>query len=240
MKRGLLPKGFTVVEVLIFLAVSGALAVSAMLFVSGMQNKTQFNQASNDFLQQVDMTINNTTNGYYAGSDNIKCQRDPSGNIKITDTLTKRGTNADCIFLGRAIKLDLNSDTYTIYDIAGLRKTGSNKEVTSLAEARPTLIEQTKQEYVYRNGLKLKKITENYDYVGFFGSLAQVSASGDIQSSSQQTDFAGFNNLSTLTMNPSEGVELCLDDGQYFAKILIGGNDRKATTSMTSGKGVCS
>ena len=257
MKRGRLPQGFTIVEVLIFLAVSGALAVSAMFFIAGMQNKTQFNQAANDVLQQINTVINNVSNGYYAGNDNVDCTASSSGPV-LTNTTKSRGTNKDCILLGRAI--DFNANSFVIRDIVGLRERTSGGDVTSIAEAKPKEISATEQIVNYKNGLRYRPGISLKDAagsprasIGFFGTLAQVSASGDIETSAQQSDFIGFpgNIATSLSSFPTnynternKQLVLCLDSGGaggQRAIITIGGPDvASATTSMTIASGECS
>ena len=68
MKSGLKSRGFTIVEVLIFLAVSSALMVSAFTLISGSQNKAAFTVGINDVQQQINAVINNVSNGYYSES----------------------------------------------------------------------------------------------------------------------------------------------------------------------------
>lgn len=53
MKRGNIPFGFTIIETMIFLAVSGALLASSLLLVSGSQNKSQFNNAVRDLNRKL-------------------------------------------------------------------------------------------------------------------------------------------------------------------------------------------
>ena len=73
MKRGINPLGFTIVETMIFLAVSGALVVVGLSAVYGTQGRSEFRVAVNDAQQQIDKVINNVSNGYYADTSNISC-----------------------------------------------------------------------------------------------------------------------------------------------------------------------
>lgn len=262
MKRGRLPQGFTIIEVLIFLAVSGALAISALFFVSGMQNKTQFNQAANDVLQQISSVINNVDNGYYGGSDNVACSVVTGVPVASVGATKERGTNQACIFMGRVLEFK-DQDSFIIHDVVGRRQTTAGSEVTTVVDAMPRLITGTAQTIHYKNGLRFKvgaslKDSTNvggYGAIGFFGTLAQASLNPDqgLETSAQQSDFiilenstTALNNLSNTTYNirRNKQMTLCLDSGSsggQRAIITIGGQNgaSSATTTMTIDTGVC-
>ena len=265
MKRGRQTQGFTIVETMIFLAVSGALLLSAIAFITSTQSNTQFNQAANDALQQINGVINNVADGYYAGNDNVTCS--VSGNA-ITSVgigpANARGTNDKCVFLGRVIEFGTGAadNRFTVHDVAGLRTIssgGAEIEVTDMATASSTLVTGTEQIVTYRNGLRFGKLTQGavdgFDAVGFFGTLGKVVSSGlnagQLQTASQQNDFVGFryNQISTGALRGDyvtnkdasrDGMTLCLTDGERQAEIIIRGQRRSANTSMVIGIGTCS
>lgn len=264
MKRGRKTQGFTIVETLIFLAVSGALLLSAIVFISSTQNKTQFNQAANDALQQINGVINNVADGYYAGDDNVTCTVSGSAITSVgTGATNARGTNDKCVFLGRIIEFGTgaNDDKFTVHDVAGLRTVtsgGVETEVASMANASPTVVGGTEQVVTYRNGLRFGKLTRGsvtgFDAVGFFGTLGKVVSSGinagQLETASQQNDFVGFryNQITSGALTSAyqsnkdasqDGMTLCLTDGQRQAEITIGGQRRSANTSMVIGMGTC-
>ena len=65
--------GFTIVEVIIVLAVSSVLLVSALSLVGGQQKKAEFTQALSDIQSQIDGVMNNVATGYYANPGNFQC-----------------------------------------------------------------------------------------------------------------------------------------------------------------------
>ena len=76
MKQGGYPKGtggFTIVETLIVLAVSGLLLISAIVMISGRTNKTQFTTAANDLKQSLEQVINEISSGYFPNANNFQC-----------------------------------------------------------------------------------------------------------------------------------------------------------------------
>ena len=246
MKSGLKSRGFTIVEVLIFLAVSSALMVSAFALISGSQDKASFTQSINDVQQQIDSVINNVANGYYsAGETQRKCTLnngvpdfDPDPNNTVD-----RGSSAQCIFLGRFIAFEDGSDEYIVYNVAGARQIAGS-DVKTMAEANPTIIPDTEQKYTLKNGLTFEKdpvgVTNNA--FGFFNGLGN----GISDSGYQQASFYGFKSSASQLLptgfaqdfdygkDPTNGYALCFNSGttNQSGVITIGGSGRTATSSL--------
>jgi type II secretory pathway pseudopilin PulG len=242
MKSGLKSRGFTIVEVLIFLAVSSALMVSAFALISGSQSKTAFTQSINNVQQQIDSVINNVANGYYsAGETQNKCTVDNSGVLNFDDPNGSRGSSDQCIFLGRFIAFKDGSNEYTVYNVAGRRlKNGS--DVILMADANPKIIPGTEQKYTLKNGLTFNSNGGNNAF-GFFNGLGTPPGVSD--SGYQQASFYGFSYSNDQSLdsfasgfdsskNPSNGYALCFNSGttNQSGIITIGGDDRTATSSL--------
>lgn len=191
---GLKSQGFTIVEIMIFLAVSGAIMISALRMVSGAQNKNEFIVAVNDIEQQINGIINNVSTGYYANVGNFTngytCEKS-MGAPKFTNAPGKQGTNQQCIFVGRMIQFGADAlvpgtrpNKYVTYNIVGIRQDASGNQITSPAEARPLLIApeappptrperanfpDAREEDYLRNGLEMK-----------WGFYARYEASGAV------------------------------------------------------------
>jgi len=141
MKTGMRAHGFTIVEVIIVMAVTAALLASALALFSGKQAAVEFNQASNDIQSQVNQVIDNVNAGYYTRPANFTCMKNgPDTAPTITTASQDIGTNADCIFLGRVIQFGVgtNDARFNIYNLAGLHyDPGTTDTVSSLANASP-------------------------------------------------------------------------------------------------------
>ena len=252
MKSGLKSRGFTIVEVLIFLAVSSALMVSAFALISGSQNKASFTQSINDVQQQMDSVINNVANGYYAdGSKSQQCTVDTNGTLIFTDdpTADTKGTSSQCIFLGRFIAFEDGSDDYTVYNVAGRRQI-AGKDVTKMEDANPKIIPNSQQTYKLKNGLTFKGTPNAF---GFFNGLGKSSGVSDqLNSGYQQASFYGFEFATDLPgdfasqydnggKDPLGGYKLCFDSGttNQSGVITIGGSGRTATSSLEIKGGSC-
>jgi type II secretory pathway pseudopilin PulG len=134
-------EGFTIVETMIVLAITGLLFVIAVLAVGGRQNEAEFQQAANDVQSQLQQTIGQVGSGDYQYNNNFTCSVGigPLGTPapSIQPGTSGQGQNTDCIFMGKAVQfgLNTNSSTMIVYPIAGLRANNG-----SLSQAAPTAI----------------------------------------------------------------------------------------------------
>lgn len=131
--------GFTIVESLIVLGVSGMLFVSMAILVSGQQSKARFRSAMSDVTTQIQQTINEVGSGHYPSLGNFTCSA--SGIppvVGISPGGSSQGTNANCTFLGRAMMFGIPStdpEEYRIHTIVGLRQTATGGQPATLQEA---------------------------------------------------------------------------------------------------------
>ncbi len=153
MISGAYSRGYTIVEVLIFLAVSGALLASALSLFGGQQRRTQFTQAVRELDSQIQDIINDVSTGFYPNNGSVRCAYDPAGGglpgsgIKLTNgSGTTQGTNSDCIFVGRVIQFSPQGEgqgAMHIHTVAGQRQVmeGSlRRESKTLSETKAILI----------------------------------------------------------------------------------------------------
>ena len=126
LKKGM-ESGFTIIEVMVVLAVSGAILLAAIYLVGGRQNDTEFTQAINDIQSQIQETINDTINGYYPYSASFQCST--SGAPGNTGQGTSGSISGACTFVGKALQFGVlkgdgsgnhtNPEQYETYTIAG-------------------------------------------------------------------------------------------------------------------------
>lgn len=138
-------RAFTIVEVLIVLAVTGMLFVSAAILIAGRRQQTEFNQAIRQVQQQIQQVINDVATGYYPKTDNFVCTVNGTNPPTISPGVSEQGTNSDCIFMGRTIQFQVagtSPEQFKVYTIVGRRlsSTGSGDDSTSRATARPVAI----------------------------------------------------------------------------------------------------
>ena len=241
MKRGLDNKAYTIVEVIIVLAVSSALLVSALLLVGGQQNKTQFNQSVRDIEQQVQDIINNVATGYYSRSTDFTCSNN-AGILTISEGHSGLGSNKDCIFIGRVVQFNVegNGENFAVYNIVGLRENGG-EAITDLALAQPTILNGTTEYRTLKYGLSAINCY-GVGAVGFISTLGQ-SSGGNLESGSQNVELrsvtgvnCGDNEFSgAVTFSaPVSDVKVCFKSGgtNQYADLIIGGNGRQTSTQL--------
>lgn len=137
MKASRKQSGFTIVETMIVLAVTGALFLLAFAAINGKQNITEFQQAINDIQSQIRQTIAQVGSGDYQDTNNFTCDG-TGGTLQIQPGSGSQGTNTGCIFLGRVLQFGVhntNPQQYVTYPIAGLQNNNG-----SLSSAAPDAI----------------------------------------------------------------------------------------------------
>lgn len=248
--------GYTIVEVMIFLAVSGALLVSALMLVGGQQRKTEFSQAVREIENVVQDIINDVSTGYYSRPSDFTCVND-GGTVKITPGANALGTNKDCMFVGRLIQFAVagtDKEGYSTFTTVGLRQLGDTI-VENLTDANPTILGSSTQKHTLKYGLKAKKMTccsgANIGVVGFFASL---DGSGGTSGGSQHTDLRAYSAsaldqteiantlvVSDLVVAGADGVIICFESSgtDQHANLIIGGNNRQTSTQLEIENGPC-
>ncbi|HUC87911.1 MAG TPA: hypothetical protein VMR95_02075 [Candidatus Binatia bacterium] len=148
MKGGEQPHGFTIIEVTIFLAVSGVIFISALTLMSGKQDRTEFSTGISQLTSQLQTAISNIANGYYttANSD-FSCSAGVSRpSIAYGSSIVSRGANIGCTYIGEVIQFDPGpqvsssvNQPYVVYPIVGNQyQSGTTEPVSNISEAKPT------------------------------------------------------------------------------------------------------
>ncbi|HET6924789.1 MAG TPA: hypothetical protein VFH39_03100 [Candidatus Saccharimonadales bacterium] len=166
--------GFTIVETLIVLAVTGFLFVSIAGLISGRQGKTEFQTAINGLQQQIQQIINETESGYYPNGVDYSC----TAGLGLPPTISTgtpgkgQGANSSCIFLGKVLQFGpsdaayKNPEKYLVWPIAGnqnLAGAGSDGLLgagdQTLAKSYPTPIVPIRSSSALQSGLTVDHMT---------------------------------------------------------------------------------
>lgn len=135
--------GYTILEVLIFIAVSSLMFVSAMRAINGRQKQVQFTQSVQEFDAKIKDVINDVTTSYYPRNETVDC-RVSGGDVIINNgTNQDLGTNDECIYVGKVIHFQSEGDdtAMRIYAMAGRRYADSALTPSlSISEARPKAV----------------------------------------------------------------------------------------------------
>lgn len=242
MKGGKRPLGYTIIEVMIVLAVSGVMFVLAATFIAGKQQRTAFTAGSNEFTTQLQTVITQVTDGQYSDIA-FGCQLAGGGTSLALTVAGERGKNPQCIFLGKFIHfIEGGNDTkFEIYSLAGARK--ATTLGTSLAT--PIVVPGGADLTLHRTvpqSLSVSNVTITrpgspsqirvYGF-GFVQGLGTVSGDG-YASGGQATQMVYSPSFTTNpadpvgalsppnTLQPADSATVCLTDGSRFATLLFG------------------
>lgn len=137
-------EGYTIVEVLIFLAVTGLLFAGAVVLIGGQQGRAEFSSSVNEFETEIRDVINNVATGYYPSTQQIDCSVSAGSRPLLSSGSNNQGTNENCIYLGRVIQFAPvgSKGGYILHSVAARRfePVNNKNDVVSLSEALPVLI----------------------------------------------------------------------------------------------------
>jgi hypothetical protein len=225
--------GFTVLETLIFLAVSTALFVTSVGLITDQQNKVEFSFGIQELTSELRDAVNDVSTGYYKRDGDFRCRKNPgNGKIQILPPGAdgEQGTNKDCIFIGRVVQFSpspistgFNTDqVYRIYTVIGVRtetENGLEVEVNTIQDARPTILDAASEtgspsfsEKIIPNGIQIKRAVNgsggNAAAFGFLTNFVEYSDNAVIESSPRNTSFAALAvNFNSSPANVNAQVE---------------------------------
>jgi len=236
--------GYTILEVLIFMAVSSLMFVSAMGAISGRQKQVQFTQSVQEFDAKIKDVINDVTTSYYPTNATVGCSIS-GGEVQINTGINQNiGTNSDCIYVGKVIHFQSEGDgtDLRIYAMAGKRYSDSKlTPSTSISNAKPKAVTSTQtgftesaENFTTLYGLRVTRVF-NQDINGAltdYGSVGVMSNFGGSSISEAQSVQIGgirgslmggdtqisINRINQITDNPA-GSAL----PGYFEKDTDGG-----------------
>lgn len=214
--------GFTIVEVMVFLAISGITFIIAASFISGKEAQAEYNTGMNQANLQVQTIINNVSNGNYALPAGAALGCSFSGGRPYVTKIAPQPNNVameGCTFVGTVLEPNYNSSPYQyyLYTVAGCQNylgAGSSYQCstnprnpipTSLEQERPEAVRWLSGSKIWDNGIGLTKIFAvegtNWDQLsalGFFGSFPSMN-SGVLESGAEPINMVYFNGTSANT-----------------------------------------
>jgi len=247
--------GFTIIEVLLVLAISGGLFVSAVVMISGRQNQAAFEQATHQVQSQIQQVLNDVSTGFYPSNGDFKCTAASSSQSPtLSAGLTAQGANSGCIFVGKALQFKVGTadpEQFAVYTIAGLKKGGAGGgESASLANARPVLVApnpsqvgsnypDNSENQELQHGLTVNRMwyrdSADADHdigaIAFINSFGGYSGSGELLSGSGHVDIVAADNSGNTTA-------LGLSKPDMVQALNNGGGNRLVTGALNPSGGV--
>lgn len=246
------PLGYTIVEVMIVLAVSGMMFLIAANFINGKQQRAAFTQGSNDTVSQLQNIVEDVTNGHYSDVP-IACQASASS-ISFPTGSDAQGTHQDCVFLGKIVHFygpAGQATNYNVFSIAAGRNISGQLSSSTTAVAAITTPGLTTTAAIPQ-GLYVKSMSvqpvsgspaNNVYNIGFAQGLGTIdAATGTYQTSNQPVSLIYTTGLAATTKGdassvgggnilPAVSATMCISDGTRYAQIFVGG---ASTTSASS------
>lgn len=231
MKGVIRPSGYTIVEVMIVLAISGAMFLIAANFISGKQAATAFTAGSHEFTSQVQDVINQVITGKYSDVGfTCTTSAPPTSTISISSAPSAQGTNPDCVFLAKAIQINDNSDPtkYAVYTLAGARNSPS---ITNMMPVIAGSALDLTAHFAVPQSLKITSVTVD-KYLGT--EEDDVKSFGFAQSTNNSSFGAQTVNLiylppantlaaaTTASFLTAQSVTVCITDSSRYADVTIG------------------
>lgn len=252
-------RGYTIIEVMIALAVSGIMLMSSIALFRGQNTKAQFDQAMADVNSEITTRLKEVSTSLFAGSENYNCTAAAGSFASITATAggPKESGNEDCIALGKAFHVIPSQGDIYIYSVIGSRYTtcGSTTcPVTSLANAKATIAwpgsgESLVQQYSAAGSVKLLSSKVNSatsaNLVGYY-----IDLTGDNTSSNGGEFLIGKYYSSAPAEHDNSAVQTCIQSscsstdmslwemcfsdaqGQKTAKLQVMNSSAGATTNL--------
>jgi prepilin-type N-terminal cleavage/methylation domain-containing protein len=252
MKGGDRPLGYTIIEVMIVLAVSGVMFMIAATFISGKEASTAFTEGSNEFATQLQTVVEQVVDGQYSDiSFNCAIGGDGLPDITLPTAAQEgedlQGTNSPCIFLGKFIHFDEqgNLTKFEVFSLASSRlaATIATAPIQPIAPAASP-IDLTDQEVVPQS-LQVKYVLVNGEAapdvygIGFVQSLGTQEEPGLYTSGAQSVSMVYSTAISNdmdeqdaatqITgigvLRTATSAVICLTDGSRYAELDLGNDD---------------
>jgi len=233
------PLGYTIIEVMIVLAVSGIMFLIAATFINGKQERASFTAGVDGMASNIQDTIEQVTDGQYSDIS-LNCTGPPTDPNNSVLGTPGQGTNPSCVFLGKMFNFigPLPNNTYNVLSVAGSRLDSSGNPATSVADASPAVIcSLALNSQAVPQSLQIERITINGDLtgntIGFFQGLQGQGGGGPstLPNGSQIVQLYYYSGpqvgcpgsgLLSGSFQLAQSVDICLTDGTQYADIFLG------------------
>lgn len=203
--------GFTIVETMMFLAVSGVIFVSVVLLLQGQLSRYQSRDAMNQLESTARGALNDVTNGYYPIMHNNYTCNDT------VDTADRgRGSNTNCVLAGKSVTFNDNN-----VDIETWVTPFGTDSMPSSINANPEVKEINKISKI--DGLKE---TKNYQWAIKPVSITTFYILNTIYSTDNTDSF----------VSGAQSVKLFKSDGLSITPVTGDDNDNKVCFNNSSHK----
>ena len=243
-------KGFTIIEVMIFLAVSGFTFVIAASFINGKEAQAEFTSGMYSANSAIGSLINNVSNGDYPLPANTSFFCNLSTGTPVITQSAGQSFTPGCALIGKVIAPEINNNPYgyRVYSVAGcefyVNNVCSSTQALpplTIAEEQPMVVGSLTQTKIWPNGIKIAKLllingnsVQNIGAFGIFSSLPQENS--NVLVSGTQSTQAVIVNGSQLSTNSDSNITsmvhnslLWLPNTEQIIMCFSGANGHKAS-----------
>jgi type II secretory pathway pseudopilin PulG len=199
--------GYSILEVMIFLAITGALFASAAVGIGGSQRQAQYSQSVRDLEMQIKDVANDVQNGFYPVFTNGRCTKtvgaNPTINFIDLNEPASPGTNQGCIYVGKIMMFDIdtNSNRFGVGTIVGANSAIGQNTDLSLDSLNPKL--------AYTDGLGSQINLTTYKPIQFGSRITKIASDTPAQTYKSLFFMSNFGNSNFL--NPTLSGLLATD-----------------------------
>lgn len=243
--------GYTIVEVLIVLAVTGGLLMGAVISLSGRQRQTQASESVHLLDSVITGFSREVASGFYPSS--TSCTAPAGGGPVVTGAGGAAGGNTGCIFLGKI--MNFRTTEYSPMNLLGRQFVGNTTDdVATLAQAQPVKLADAGAS-TYPFGLEVTKIISmtsgtEYKALAFIAELGGGSsiANNPINGSRSIQLYGVLGPVSANTSDASlpvtagdlvampDGARICAKTANdKYAEITVGSGGNQYTTNTVIG-----
>lgn len=249
-KKYLKNSGYTITELMIVLAISGAMVMMAYTSINGQKNNNEFTQAVRNFENRLTDIANDVVKGYFPNTGgNQQCDVSDAG-IDFSAGPVQQGGSRDCIFAGKALNFTEGSSTISLQTLASRRVQRSGDEIYSLDDLEQDDIKPAvwmDEEVELTHGLQIDNVkygspvATDVASVAFMSSFASRTKEGSGNLSGSTTadvkwistaPLSGLDNPSSYQeVTDADGIKICvIHDGGDKALVHVGQNGSLLST----------
>ncbi len=196
--------GYTIVEVMVFLSISGFLFLIAALALNGQQRRAEFSTGITDFQAKISDVVNDVSDGFYPSTGSFSCSTSFAGATPDIDASTPsaQGTNEDCVFMGKVVQLKTGSDEFYVHTVLGSRVNSAGVETTKFAESHPVALSVD-----VPSSVDTRSILSGFEVTGVYATIDPFPSYIPISSFGVFTEFPSLTN-SGNDLNRGEDIML--------------------------------
>lgn len=259
--------GFTIIESMIFLAVSAVMFAGVFAVYRDSQQSTQFSQAVRELESDLNGILNDTEAGVVPSLEDIECRYEGVNTQPTFYTVSGAtpGDNNDCIFIGKIIQFGDGTDreTYHVHTLIDRNRTykaagGENSTLAVLRSTSAPVFDATdsrktkwglefKRAFFVQGGQVEYTWGAGAAYIGYGLESGESGAStGALTLYAVTPDNAAAYNIANATITKSAFQDAVPNPGdrdfeefrqQPITICLVGGNDEEAVIDIGLGSG---